>query len=243
MIKFSEMYKPITYGPLRIDYFNILRGENEYRQIKRAQAYLYKKDLLKTVDEKGEKRLVLTTKAHRIFYEEYPLSALRKEKWNGYWTEVIYDFPERKRTLRTRLRAKLIDLGFGCPQESVLISPLSLETPVRRLVEGEELEEFVWILSAQRVVGLSNKEVARRAWHLDQTNELYRKLLDILPRLNKNNKTLLFEWQRLFLAVNAVDPYLPFELLPEDWLGEVCKKKFISLNDVTGLLKAIFKKT
>ena len=240
MIKFTEMYRPLKRGPFHFELFDVLDDVNEERAAKQASAYLYRKDLVKIKGERGNKSLVLTTRAHKIFYGEYPLAELRSQKWDGFWTLVAYDLPNIKRGDRDYLRRKLKDLGFGCPQESLYICPLPLASALRELVEGEGMEDFVWVLRAETVLGLPNKEVAKRAWNLDELNGLYIKLLEALPGVGKSGKkNLLEEWQKYYLALDFNDPYLPFELLPDDWQGEVCKKEFSKLG-AFGLLKSIF---
>lgn len=240
MIKFEDMYQDIKPGPFHVSLFEDLEGLNDERRGRRARLYLAKKDLVKSIDEGNGRKLVLTTRAHKVFYEEYPLAQLRKNKWDGEWVVVVYDFPEEMRVARNFIRNKLIDLGFGIPQESILISPLSLSEPVKELVDGEGMEKYVWVLTARRVLGLPNESVATQAWSLDRLNDLYSKLLQILPTIKKTKKKNLFsEWKKFFLAVDAADPYLPFELLPEDWQGEICKKEFAKLG-FSGLLKSIF---
>lgn len=240
MIKFEEMYQPLYRGVFRPDPFGEIRGENEYRAAKRAGVSLRQKDLVRVTGGGSGKRLILTTRAHRIFYREYPLAKLRKQKWDGLWTLVTYDLPNRLRNRRNFLRKKLKELGFGCPQESLYVSPLPLARPLKDLVDGENLADYVWVTVARRVLGLDNREVAQRAWKLGEINDLYGQLLRVLPRVKKvGDKQLLAEWQKYFLAVDLADPYLPRELLPENWVGERCRRQFSRLG-LWGLLKSLF---
>lgn len=227
MIKYSEMYRPAKAHPLSFDYLGIVKGVNEYREERRSQIYLLEKDLLKVNDRGSGKKLLVTSRGKKIFYGEYPLAKLRSQKWDGHWVIVTYDFPEVRRKQRNYFREKLVDLGFGMPQESLLVCPLPLETAVEDLVEGEKLSDCVWVLKAERVLGLENRDVAKRAWNLGKINGLYEKLLEVWPRVKvSKSKGLKQEWERLYLAVDLADPYLPLELLPEDWLGEKCRKQF-----------------
>lgn len=240
MIKFEDMYQPLNQGGFRLDTFGTIAGENEYRAVKRAEISLRQKDLVRVTGGAGGKRLVLTTRAHRVFYEDYPLAELRRWKWHGLWTLVTYDLPNRLRNRRNFLRKKLKELGFGCPQESLYVSPLPLAAPLRELVDGENLADYVWVTTARRVLGLDNREVAQRAWHLGEINDLYGQLLKVLPRVKRvGDKQLRAEWQKYFLAVDLADPYLPLELLPEDWVGERCRRQFSRLG-LWGLLKSLF---
>lgn len=240
MIEFSHMYKDINKGPFSNNFWTDFNGINEYRRAQRAKAYLYKKDLLKTADGANGKTLVLTTRAHKIFYQQYPLARLRKQKWNGTWTVVMYDLPLNLKTERDYLRRKLKQLGFGCLQKSIMISPLPLEDAVQELLEGESLETYSVVLTAHRILGLTEREMAVAAWNLKVLSDLYNKLLEVLPKVKRTrNSDLLDQWRAYFLGVNFEDPYLPFELLPNDWPGEKCKKEFTKLG-LPGLLRTIF---
>lgn len=238
MIKFSEMYRPIPRGDRNLDPWGHLAGMNEEREIRRAEIYLNKKDLLQTFDEKSGRRLVVTSRGHKIFYEDYPLAQLRKKPWDGYWTVVMYDFPERERVARRWIRRHLMNLGFGCPQISILISPLPLDKPVQEFLTDEGVANFAWTLRAKRILGMENREVAQRAWPiLTELATLYDDLLQALPKIT-GDKPLLEQWREYFLAVNSADPYLPYELLPEDWPGEDCEREFLKLGP-KGFFEAI----
>lgn len=239
MIKFEEMYEPIPKRHTYADALGLVAGENEYRQIKRIQIYLKNRDILGTYDSTQGRKLVVTSTGHKIFYKEYPLAKLRKKKWDGIWTLVVYDFPEKMRRARNRLRRKLISLGFGGVQLSLFISPLPLEDDVQKLIEGKSLERFVWVLRAEGVLGIEDAEVAKLAWPLEELNFLYTTLIKALP-LAKEEERLLTQWKRYFLAVNTADPYLPFDLLPEDWQGLRCEKKLLKLSPL-GFFRALFR--
>lgn len=240
MIEFSQMYQDIHKRTFSTNFWTDFEGINEYRRGQRARIQLCKKDLLESVDGVNGKTLVLSSRAHKIFYQEYPLAQLRRQKWNGEWTLVMYDLPESLRVERNYLRSKLTRLGFGGLQKSVMVSPLPLEEAVQELVEGQELTDHVVVLTAKRLLGLTNEGMAVAAWNLDEIGGLYAKLLEVLPKVKKTkDKKLLEQWRTYFLAVNFEDPYLPFELLPSDWPGEKCKKEFQKLG-LPGLLRVIF---
>lgn len=240
LIKFEDMYQDIKSGPFRANIFRDINGLNEERKGHRARLYLAKKDLIKVSDKDGNKKLVLTSKAHKIFYEEYPLAALRKNKWDGTWTIITYDLPNTRKGDRDYLRNKLKELGFGSPQESFYVSPLSLSRPLSQIIKSEGLNDFVWVARAEGILGMDNREVAEKSWNLAQLSDLYNKLLEVLPKVNKlGTKKINDEWQMHFLSLDNVDPYLPKELLPEGWPGETCKNKFKKFG-LANLIRLIF---
>lgn len=241
MIKFKDMYRPLLKRPGYPVLFTDIEGINAERKFQRAQIALNRRDLINTFDDVHGKRLVVTSRGHKIFYKDYPLAKLRDKPWDGVWTVIMYDFPERDRAQRRWIRQRLMKLGFGCPQISILISPLPIEEPVQKLLEGEEVAEQVWTLRAERILGMENREVARKAWPIiDELNKLYGELLRVLPNIKKD-KELLDKWKIYFLAVSSADPYLPFELLTEDWKGKICEEEFVKLGPA-GFFKTLLRK-
>jgi len=240
MIKFQEMYQPLRKGRWQVDIFDQIGAVNEQRRFRRAQIYMNKRDLINTFDEIQGKQIVVTSRGHKIFYDDYPLAKLRKKRWDGTWTVIMYDFPEKLRSLRNRIREKLTGFGFGSPQISILISPLPLGNPIQKLIEGEKVKNFVWVLTCKKLWGMSNIEIARRAWPVGELEHLYSILLDTLPLAKKKKEGTLVQWKEYFLAVSTADPYLPFELLPEGWAGERCQEEFVKLG-VDGPLRLLLK--
>jgi len=84
-------------------------GAVESSRVRRAEIYNTRKDLVKTVEGRHGKSLVLTSKGHKIYFQKYPLARLRKEPWDGNWTIVSYDIPSNRQQnyLRDKLRYNL----------------------------------------------------------------------------------------------------------------------------------------
>ena len=241
MIKFKDMYQPLSKRPGYPTPFFDIKGINAERKLTRAQVALNRRDLIATRDDTYGKRLVITSRGHKIFYEDYPLAKLREKPWDRVWTVVMYDFPEKERVDRRAIRRRLMRLGFGSPQISILISPLPIEEPIQKLLEGEGVAGQVWTLRAERILGMGNREVAQKAWPIvDELGILYDELFEVLPKVKKNKK-LKEQWREYFLAVNNADPYLPFELLPENWKGSICEGEFVKLGRI-GFLKTLLRK-
>lgn len=239
LIKYKDMYQNVATLP----YLGKAIAEEE-RAVKRAEIYMLRRDLIDTRDDIHGRTLVVTNLGHKIFYNNHPLAKLRKKRWDGNWTVVMYDFPEKIRVIRNRFRRNLISLGFGAPQLSILISPLSIDEDMQKFIEGRDVKEYVWTLKAQRVLGMDNVEIAKIAWpKVPEIFRLYNILLQTLPKIKKikDNKELLEKWKAYFVAVNTADPHLPYDLLDEDWPAEDCEKEFIRLG-FGGIFKLLIRK-
>lgn len=213
-------------------------GVVETARARRAEIYNTSKDLVKTVDAKEGKVLILTSKGHKVFFEKYPLARLRQKPWDGNWTLVSYDVPSNREAnyLRDRLRRCLRNFGFGQLHQSMMVSPLPLEEPVQEFIEGERLREFVVVMVSRRLLGFSDQEIARRAYNLEKLQSLYEELEEKFEKA-REKKSDLKRWTTYYLAVDNADPQLPDELLPDGWSGKEVRRKF---NSSFSLFERIF---
>jgi DNA-binding transcriptional regulator PaaX len=87
--------------------------------------YLKKIGLIKQFYQAKELHLEITKKGfqklQKIVVDN--LNIKRPKKWDGKWRIVIFDIPEKERTLRNAIRNKLHNLGFWQVQKSVFIYP------------------------------------------------------------------------------------------------------------------------
>ena len=237
MIKFSDMYRPKSTSVFSRSYFRHA-DSNIVKRIKRAQIYMNKKKIIKTYDSTEGKMLAITSTGNKIFYEAVPLAKLRKKPWDGFWTVVMYDFEEKtRRNARLILHKTLNSFGFGSPQRSIMVSPLPIHQEIKEMIETEEMENEVWVMHAQSILGMKDQKIAQASWPLKELNYFYNKLIKLFPKAKEINSTT--EWIRLFLAVDNQNPYLPKELLPKGWAEAKCKELLYQTGHA-GILKAIF---
>lgn len=93
--------------------------------IRKASSKLVKNGLLEWRDNK----LKLTSKGDAEL-RRLQVRAFAKKKpkrWDHKWRVVIFDIPEKRRTLRVRLRNMLLDVGFVRLQDSVWVYPYDCE--------------------------------------------------------------------------------------------------------------------
>ncbi|MGC4377841.1 phenylacetic acid degradation operon negative regulatory protein PaaX [Fictibacillus sp. Mic-4] len=164
--------------------------------------------------------------ANRIF-------KLQPDVWDGKWYMFTYTIPEEKRSIRDELRKELLWSGFGLLANSFWISPNNLKEQMKELVAKYEIEEYVHFFTASYEGPHENAKLVQECWDLRDINARYDEFIKTYSQkyvIDKNKidkgemtdgecfveRTKLVHEYRKFLFV---DPGLPEELLPADWLG------------------------
>lgn len=165
----------------------------------------------------------------RIF--EAPRAA---EPWNHCWHLVTYFIPEEHRRARDQFRRELSWLGYGMLTNTVWVSPRNQQQSVQAIAARLEIQNFVQTFHAQAEGFMSPREFVARCWDLSALNHDY---CDFIAR-----HAPVATFYRARFAANAPvdagecfarrvllihqyrkfpyrDPYLPLELLPQDWRG------------------------
>ena len=144
--------------------------------------------------------------------------------WDGQWHMIIYSVPEADRALRDQLRKKLAWLGFGQLAPAVWLSPHDRLSQVEDSLAGQDSVRLDLFHSRSKGI-LSDRELAARAWDLDELNRSYADLLErYQPRLDGYRSGALAGREALVERMQLIhdyrrfpfrDPDLPPELLPE----------------------------
>lgn len=87
--------------------------------------------------EKGKDKAILMTE--------------NKKKWDGKWRLVLFDIPERKRSIRLLLRKKLKEWGFVQWQKSVWASKKNCTNELRRFIKQAGISKWVLVLESDNV--------------------------------------------------------------------------------------------
>jgi len=175
--------------------------------------------------ERGEKRLV--EGASRIYKLENP-------PWNGEWLIVTYTIPESRKATRDRFRRELTWTGFGQLASSVWVSPRDLRPQLTELVRRYNLEETTDFFTACYRGPGESQALVRKCWDLDALQQRYAQFMALYQEkvahyhqrqvrreaMPENEcfceEIRLIHEYRKFLFL---DPGLPDELLPNQWLG------------------------
>lgn len=191
----------------------------------------------------GASYLRLTSSGKRKIERDFPLFKIQENKWDRRWRIISFDIDEINKKVRDRFRYKLKELGFGMLQKSVFITPYDITKDFAEFIEEQKLDDYVYIMEASHLLKGDIKSLVNRIWHLEELNERYMVLLDKINDLisirgrggklnhgegkgdylksieNKDTKNIKDIWSS-YLEIVIKDPFLPKEVLPQNWLGE-----------------------
>ena len=190
--------------------------DKRYRYAKKS---LLKRGLLQS--SFGNKTECLSELGREQILNKFPLLEWRKREWDGCWRVVMYDFPETYKNKRDVLRRFLKKLGFAQWQMSVWVSPHPVIEKIDVLLTKHDLRKYCSVHESRRVVGVSVKEFAQKIWKLENINDDYKR---IIKSFDENKKLE-------YLEELMKDPFLPKELLPNDYLLESLMKKVLSTTN------------
>lgn len=191
-------------------------------------------------DLSAKGRALLEEGAAKIFHPSWD------EPWDGSWFLLSYSIPEIRRHLRDRLRDRLAWLGFGSLGNGLWISPHHVEEKVAEAAMQLGIEDNLECFRGHRVGGQDPAQLVEKCWDLQALNEKYRVFIDrwrphrdvcraAVASGNVDHRlcfTLRFRLIHEFRSFPLEDPYLPRNLLPEDWAGGCASSLFHQLHDL-----------
>jgi DNA-binding transcriptional regulator PaaX len=141
---------------------------------------------------------------------------------------VVFDVPESSTALRTRLRRRLHEFRFGWLQNSVWICPHPVDAFRQALGELALIPESLAYFEARPVGGESHAALVEGAWDFPgiiRKYAAYRRILRMRPHQIKGTAADWFRWlaaeHRAWLRIARCDPYLPLELQPPGYPGQL----------------------
>jgi DNA-binding transcriptional regulator PaaX len=114
------------------------------QRLQEVASKMKRKGLVEFVEEHGRKKLRITESGRRKL-DSATLSSTpppRPKKWDGKWRIVIFDIPETKHSLRTKIRAHVRAFGFKKLQGSVWVYPY-------------DCEDLILLLKAELKIGVN----------------------------------------------------------------------------------------
>ena len=147
------------------------------------------------------------------------------EAWDHTWTTVVYQ-SGLDRLTRDQLRKRLAWLGFGPLSTSTWISPRDRVAAARTL--SSDFSDIDTTIMRSTIGELAeDRALAERCWDLTRINQLYKEFLQSHARLLDTVNDLegfdaLIARTSLIASYRHfpfLDPWLPAELQPDDWVG------------------------
>ncbi|MDF3058914.1 MAG: putative transcriptional regulator, PaaX family [Rariglobus sp.] len=149
--------------------------------------------------------------------------------WDGRWRLVIFDVPEEEGRKRVKLRRVLKRLRFGYLQNSVWLSPDSLESHAETFAGARVDVESLTLFEGRPAGGESDEELVGGAWSfglVQQRYEAWSKVASQAPRIRSGGEAAwraMRQWAQreraAWAAVTDCDPFLPERLLPARYNG------------------------
>jgi phenylacetic acid degradation operon negative regulatory protein len=105
-----------------------------------------------------------------------PLESWRRS-WDGRWRMIVFDIPVFKGALRAHMWRYLRSHAFGYLQDSVWITPDSLDA-VRAVISSDAPNaEALMLFEGSPCGGETNECVVKGAWNFEEVNRCYHRVI------------------------------------------------------------------
>ena len=204
------------------------------QSIRSAVSRMCRAGLLKVRHNGVRSYYSLTEEGHSLLTKGTQRIFVRKNnQWDGSWSIVIYSVPERRREARDRLRLELSWMGYGPLSQATWISPYDLTKEMEDLAERLQIKEYIQMFQAKHQGSINPKKIVSQCWDLGRIHERYANFIaKYRPKLEYHLKRLQagenvepgecfverFNLIHEYRKLPFLDPDLPQELLPENWL-------------------------
>lgn len=170
--------------------------------------------------------------------------APRATSVNDPWLLISFSVPERERHQRHRIRIGLNRLGFGTVGSALYIGPVRLRIEVEEYIREHGLWDYVELFTCQPSEHVDLRTKLARWWDLDALGKEYQDFVTPYQpeairwrNLVRDGAVdaedafrayipMLTQWRRL----PYLDPGLPIEFLPDNWIGISARKVFSDLH-------------
>lgn len=168
---------------------------------------------------------LLTVGADRI----YGLGA-SSDSWDHRWLVVICSVPESQRSKRHQFRTQMTFEGFGFIAPGIAVSPhLDREDACNRILRALDLDDAITFTATKGSLTL-DADVLAKAWELDALANRYQAFIDEFdledPQTDLAALTTTVRMVDAWRMFPFLDPELPAQLMPADWVGKLAQDTF-----------------
>ncbi len=155
--------------------------------------------------------------------------------WDGRWLILMVSVPESQRKLRHQLHTRLAWAGFGNPTAGLWVSPHpEREAEAKQIMQDLGIDAAAFSFTGPFAGIGSERTLVDRAWDLAEVAARYENFLDEFAGMRPEpgdpmllaQVRLVHEWRRF----PFLDPQLPDELLPPEWIGKRAAALFHELH-------------
>jgi DNA-binding transcriptional regulator PaaX len=164
--------------------------------------------------------------------------------WDGRWHLLTYDVPTTQNSLRRRLRRFLHEAGFGLLCASSWVSPYDWGESLEEMFQHADKGISACYVDASRVLSLGGETAPRlpARWHIERSAGRYRRITKLCRAATASTTSAAararartcLSTMREMEHIEAEDPMLPRELLPQSWPRPAALN---ALEKLTGALR------
>jgi phenylacetic acid degradation operon negative regulatory protein len=211
--------------------------------VRSAISRLKRRGILEARRQEGSAGYQLSAEALAILREgDARIFRQRRAALGDGWLLAVFSVPEAERQRRHVLRSELTRLGFGMVAPGVWIVPAHPEDVTAETLRRLGLNGYADLFHADHLAFGDPADKIRRWWDLDDLERQYEAFVRVHePTLRRwengggeerqafaDYVRVVTDWRRL----PYLDPGLPTELLPADWVGLRAAEEFFALRAV-----------
>jgi len=172
---------------------------------------------------------LLRTGAQRIYAFGEPW------EWDGRWLVLVVRVPESRREVRHQLRTRLAWAGLGSLGGGVWLTPhVERESELTAAIQDEAAAEATSFIATLGSLG-SPGALAAAGWDLAAVREHYAEFIADFRGVRPSSPQASFRLQTLLVHAwrkfPFLDPDLPVELLPSNWLRQPAHTLFAARHE------------
>lgn len=205
---------------------------------------LESEQLLETQGRSLDRVIRLTEKGRQLLSGARDPETEWAREWDGAWRMVIFDIPESHRHLRRKLRDLLRANHFGCLQQSVWLTPHSMDSINKLVRKATPGLASLSLMECRPLPGNSNSDLVKGTWDFSKINAGYESYIEhimqfLANQVPTNADRFFAEEKLLWDTALKHDPLLPKQLIPNGYLGE--KAWFLRKKKLPRIVKALLK--
>lgn len=190
-----------------------------YKAVKRSLYKLYEQGFIESLKNWTQEPIITQAglKRLRSLLPEYQ----EKRLWSGKLYLINYDLSSRQNYLRDRLREFLRRLGAIKLQDSLYLVANNPYKFVEQFKEENHPQGIILVSELGKKGFMGEEDLKRFLWegaNLDCLNERYQEFIQKWKKAK--GKIIKTQLALEYYSILQDDPQLPFELLPDDYLGD-----------------------